>query len=173
MWFRYAAYTGFVDSWPTSLWITTATRWLSILRQRFQTARISICRVDMQTSSRYRFVYSCEARPLSASETQVTCLHHSGISQHGGESEPTDKRQGTCFRRLRESLALYPLINERIGSVIPMKVIEKCIVDTDFPDVDSLVDKYRRSLSPLFFVSYKQSYSFFNSERKSPTQATR
>ena len=54
-----------------------------------------------------------------------------------------------------------------------MKVIEKCIVDTDFPDVDSLVDKYRRSLSPLFFVSYKQSYSFFNSERKSPTQATR
>ena len=60
-----------------------------------------------------------------------------------------------------------------MGSVIPMKVIEKCIVDTDFPDVDSLVDKYRRSLSPLFFVSYKQSYYFFNSERKSPTQATR
>ena len=96
----------------------------------------------MQTSSRYRFVYSCEARPLSASETQVTCLHHSGISQYGGESEPTDKRQGTCFRRLRESLALYPLRNERMGSVIPMKVIEKCIVDTDFPDVDSLVAKY-------------------------------
>ena len=60
-----------------------------------------------------------------------------------------------------------------LDSVIPLKVIEKCIVDTDFPDVDSLVDQYRRSLSPLCFVSYKQSYSFFIKEKKSPTHETR
>lgn len=127
----------------------------------------------MQTSSRYWIVYTRETGSLSAPETQIACLHYSGVSQHGGESEPTDKRQGACFCRLRESFTAYPFADSLLGSVIPLKVIEKCIVDTDFPDVDSLVDQYRRSLSPLFFVSYKQFYSFFIIEKKSPTQATR
>ena len=47
-----------------------------------------------------------------------------------------------------ENPSLHILFNYSIRTIlIIIKVIEKCIVDTDFPDVDALVNEYHKSQS--------------------------
>ena len=57
-----------------------------------------------------------------------------------------------------ENPALYILLVFVFYAVFltPMKVIEKCIVDTDFPDVESKIREYELSMSISVVYSSKQ-----------------